>query len=39
MEAWALKPNTAIRSMKLGIVPNSPDHWGRQLAAGGDEEN
>ena len=27
------------RGMKLGIAPHSPDDWGRQLAAGGDEEN
>ena len=27
------------RGMKLGIAPYSPDDWGRQLAAGGDEEN
>jgi len=27
------------RGMKLGIAPNSPDDWGRQLAAGGGEEN
>ena len=27
------------RGMRLGIAPYSPDDWGRQLAAGGDEEN
>jgi len=25
------------RGMKFGIAPHSPDDWGRQLAAGGDE--
>ncbi len=25
--------------MKFGIAPNSPDDWGRQLAAGGDDGN
>ena len=27
------------RGVKLGTAPNSPDDWGRQLAAGGSEEN
>ena len=27
------------RGVKFGIAPNSPDDWGRQLAAGGSEEN
>ena len=27
------------RGMKFGIAPHSPDDWGRQLAAGGDEGN
>ena len=34
-----IKAEHRHRGMKLGIAPNSPDIWGRQLAAGGGDGN